>query len=107
VIEVVTRRVFSLRSRHWLLWVITRIDGYPVRRMLVDLETGELIDHVWKDDLGRTLSGTSPSVPTVTRTRCESTNGSREAGPSQGYTSRCEGGVAARGGAPHRYRDAA
>jgi hypothetical protein len=41
---IVRRRVFA--RKRWLLWHIERIDGRDVRRVLIDLDTGEVLDEV-------------------------------------------------------------
>lgn len=52
--EFVTRRVFA--RKRWCLWLVWRRDGRDVRRALVDLETGEILDEVRLDSDGRVRS---------------------------------------------------
>lgn len=55
------------RGRRSLAWLVYSDDRVVVRRVLVDVHTGEVLDEVWRDDDGRVRSwtpcGSGPSAP--------------------------------------------
>ena len=64
--EVVYRRLLSpdrlSTIERRFLWRTVRADGYPTRRTLIDLDTGEILDDVWLDDGGCVRSYSAPLV---------------------------------------------
>lgn len=52
--DFITRRVFA--RKRWLLWHIERDHGRDVRRVLIDLATGEILDEVWRTQDGHIRS---------------------------------------------------
>ena len=57
------REEFWLIPRRLVVWRIEWLDGEQIRRSLVDIRTGEILDDVWLDTDGRLRSYSAPKVP--------------------------------------------